>query len=426
MRILLVGAFAYPHHQGSQVYFQEQAIALRAAGAEVELLTYASPGPGSGRAGDDPNRWRALDGFLHHTAPAWSAPKSAASGPNLGKPLGDFGLGMTLHDAIASRTEINQPYQVIMTHNIEACVISLLHRMTQLRETPPVIYCVHTLMQHELSAYANSLRNKRNSNHPSLIESTKHRVKRVIDATGGKADAWAARHADGWIALTQSSTRVMRTHSNQPGALIPPPIPDPRRPAAMPGASELREPSERPPQGDYFLYSGNLDAYQELGLLGEAVARLAPERVRRVPILVASHDESVRRPGALPPGLEAVSVKSEDEMQALIAGARATLVMRRAEGGFPIKLGNSLACGTPPITLLGAEWGLTHGIDAYVADPTRPVESLATALAEVSEDQDLARRLGAGARRLWFERHRPEIAAAETVSLVEKVVRNAG
>ena len=33
MRLLLVGAFPYPHHQGSQVYFQEQAIALRSAGA---------------------------------------------------------------------------------------------------------------------------------------------------------------------------------------------------------------------------------------------------------------------------------------------------------------------------------------------------------------------------------------------------------
>ena len=83
MRLLLVGAFPYPHHQGSQVYFQEQAIALRAAGADVELLTYASQGP----VGDDLDRWRALDGFLHHKAPAWTAPSGLRSGPSLGKPL---------------------------------------------------------------------------------------------------------------------------------------------------------------------------------------------------------------------------------------------------------------------------------------------------------------------------------------------------
>ena len=75
MRLLLVGAFPYPHHQGSQVYFQEQAIALRAAGADVELLTYASRGP----VGDDLDRWRAVDGFLHHKAPAWTAPSAGAS-----------------------------------------------------------------------------------------------------------------------------------------------------------------------------------------------------------------------------------------------------------------------------------------------------------------------------------------------------------
>ena len=46
MRLLLVGAFPYPLGQGSQIYFQEQAQALRAAGADVEMLTYAS-----GRAG---------------------------------------------------------------------------------------------------------------------------------------------------------------------------------------------------------------------------------------------------------------------------------------------------------------------------------------------------------------------------------------
>ena len=58
MRLLLVGAFPYPHHQGSQVYFQEQAIALRSAGAQVELLTYGRADEG---APEDPERWRALD-----------------------------------------------------------------------------------------------------------------------------------------------------------------------------------------------------------------------------------------------------------------------------------------------------------------------------------------------------------------------------
>jgi glycosyltransferase involved in cell wall biosynthesis len=89
MRLLLVGAFPYPHHQGSQIYFREQARALRNAGAEVELLTYAS-GLGPMEADSE------SDGFLHHTPPAWTAPRRLNSGPAWGKPLADIALAMTL------------------------------------------------------------------------------------------------------------------------------------------------------------------------------------------------------------------------------------------------------------------------------------------------------------------------------------------
>ncbi len=84
MRLLLVGAFPYPHHQGSQVYFQEQAIALRAAGADVELLTYASRGP----VGDDLDRWRALDGLPASQGPCLDSAEWTALGA---KPCKTFG-----------------------------------------------------------------------------------------------------------------------------------------------------------------------------------------------------------------------------------------------------------------------------------------------------------------------------------------------
>ena len=99
MRLLLVGAFPYPHHQGSQVYFQEQAVALRRAGTEVELLTYASAGPRR----QEPDRWRALDGFVHRSTPAWSAPRGLASGPSWEKLPADLGMAIALYDAVASK-----------------------------------------------------------------------------------------------------------------------------------------------------------------------------------------------------------------------------------------------------------------------------------------------------------------------------------
>ncbi len=100
MRLLLVGAFAYPHALGSQIYFQEQAIALRAAGAEVQLLTYGPPRPSEDERAlphaGDPDRWRALDGFDHIALPAWAAPSSRRAGPNLGKPFADLCLATAL------------------------------------------------------------------------------------------------------------------------------------------------------------------------------------------------------------------------------------------------------------------------------------------------------------------------------------------
>ena len=133
MRLLLVGAFPYPHHQGSQVYLQEQAIALRAAGAEVDLLTYPVAAP----IGDDPERWRALDGFRHLTPPAWTARVPLRSGPSRGKPLADLGLAMTLRHAVASSSAGDDAYDAILTHHVEA-TLAAVHGLPR-RARPPIV-----------------------------------------------------------------------------------------------------------------------------------------------------------------------------------------------------------------------------------------------------------------------------------------------
>ncbi len=118
-------------------------------------------------------------------------------------------------------------------------------------------------------------------------------------------------------------------------------------------------------------------------------------------------------------------VTSAHEMQGLLAAARASLVMRRAKGGFPIKIVNSLALSTPPIAFHDTEWGLTHDSDSLICSPDdpseRPSKSLARAIERLARDDLLAKRLSAGARALYLERHLPERAAAETLALIERV-----
>jgi len=445
MRLLLVGAFPYPQSHGSQIYFQEQAIALRSLGAEISLLTYGSgKSPRSAdrtedddNADNDPERkgragreaevaehWRALDGFDHLVSPKWTAPSSLRSGPSWAKPLADLGLAMTLRNAIASRSRHNA-YDAILTHNAEATLAAL---QALPRRRPAILYCAHTLLGKELSAYLKGPKTNHFLNRFGMTQET-GRVARGLDRLGRRIDRRLASGSDGWISLTQSSERVMRQFSNAPGALIPPAVPDPRAGslAMDPKATAQRHGLE---PGRFLLYSGNLDAYQELDILA-AAARIRPGakggRQGRVRLVIASH--SARRVAGwtdATPEVDFIRVESSAEMQALLASARASLLMRRAEGGFPIKLVNSLAVGTPVIAFHGSEWGLEHERNALICSSARPAESMATAIDRLDADDALAARLASGARDLYLRRHQPEPAARQVLALVDEICRSHG
>ena len=352
MRLLLVGAFTYPHDQGSQIYFQEQAIALRAAGAEVHLLSYGSA---TTRSPDpnpvDPDRWRALDGFPHTTLPAWAAPSSGRSGPQLGKLSADLCLGLALRQTLrrgglerassevtlgasifalsrassSASSRLDAPattrflsrlhreaprFDAILAHHAEAALLAF-HALP--RSHPPILYCAHTLLEQELPKYFSPLpfhdlletrtANEKADEAAGGADSTSLR-QRALAGIGRVIDRSIARQADGWIALTQSATRVMNAASEQPGRRIAPPVADPELdPERLDPDAVARVHGLVP--GAYFLYSGNLDPYQDLPLLaGVARERREGRGARRghdrpptgcLPIVLATHDEEHRR-----------------------------------------------------------------------------------------------------------------------------------
>lgn len=534
MRLLLVGAFAYPHDQGSQVYFQEQALALRAAGAEVEVLSY-----GPGRAGAPAHP---LANLPCHSLPAWAAPASRRSGPQAAKPFADLCLAVALRRLVANRRDpfgstssargapenatgaaskiaskrasptattrasmassccepaMESPgvsvaraaegrFDAILAHHAEAALLAL---QALPRSRPPVVYCAHTLLEHELPEYFKPLYEndfliptKRSEASGTCARATPRRAggdgsaaptrlapdrpglgltQSLMTRLGRVIDRRIAAQADGWIALTQSTSRVMSTAGNAPGRLIAPPLPasdDAER--LRPSSEAARERARRERAdvarshgllpGEYFLYAGNLDPYQDLSLL-EAVARArsgvseqsgqragrsdpaqsigripggAPA-TRPMPIVIATHDEraaafaarnsEARRAGG---GLVVCRVRSASEATALLAGARATIIPRRSLGGFPIKLANSLAAGIPVVALHAAEWGLTDGRDALIGDLADPVASIARALVRLELEPALAMRLGQGARATHRRQHDPARVAAETLALL--------
>ncbi len=446
MRLLLLGAMPYPFAQGSQVYLREQALALQAAGAEVDLLTYPARPPAKPLAGPAEPR--------HLESPRWTAPRRMRSGPSLAKPLADLGLAIRLRHAVglsaaSTRCPESVParYDAIMTHNAEACVIALAALPIA---RPAVVYCAHTLMGRELSSYLDPPLSPSESALSRLSTAFRDALKPRLDAVGAEIDRRLARHVDGWIALTHQSTRVMRHQSRAPGALIPPPLPDPLADRSRLDPRATAESHGLEP-GRYLLYSGNLDPYQELGLLLEAARRrrTSARAGNHAPLVVATHDVRAERlfaplaeagirlirvmgtpAGADGEGREGrtrgVSEESSDtgvaEMQALIAGARATVCLRRSLGGFPIKLANSLALGTPPIAYHAREWGLAHGENAWIISPEDPVLSLTRAIDQIARHDGLAERLRPGARALYRSQHEPARVAALTLALVDRVL----
>jgi len=488
MRLLLLGAMPYPFAQGSQVYLREQALALQAAGVEVDLLTYparparpassassaslngpslrdGAPAPAAIHSTADPR----IPGELRHLeSPRWTAPRRMRSGPSLAKPLADLGLAMTLRDAAGLRAASNHSpgtdlrrYDAILTHNAEACVIALASLPTA---RTAVVYCVHTLLGQELSTYLDPPLSPGESfsalkSSPSSLSGRLRRASgRGLDAAGAGIDRQLARRVDGWIALTRESERVMRHDSEAPGALIPPPLPDPLADPMRLDPKATAEAHGLEP-GRYLLYSGNLDPYQELGWLLEAArrrhARAGTGDGRDVPLVLATHDARAERlSGSLAEvGIRLIRVAGAGtgaparapergpadepradfegardagvaEMQALIAGARATLCLRRALGGFPIKLANSLALGTPPIAYHAREWGLEHGENAWIVSPDDPVASLTRAIGRIARDDALAERLRPGARALYRSQHEPTRVAARTLALLDRVLEH--
>ncbi|MEZ4282997.1 MAG: glycosyltransferase [Myxococcota bacterium] len=379
-------------------------------------------------------------------------------------------------------------FDAILAHHAEAALLA--RYALPGRPRPPVIYCAHTLLEQELPEYFKSSRssvfssrldtstgagNAPGASGRASVESAaaaqpgssgSHPIRgmtqRAIARFGRVIDRRIAASCDGWIALTQSSARVMRASSDAPGRLIAPPVPathdaergqssspsparDPRHDAAAIARSHGLQP------GRYFLYAGNLDPYQALPLL-EAVAQrrcgaAGDERDGRgvredgrqewipedgppprplLPIVIATHDERapafaarIGRAGLR--GLIVCRVRSAGEAAALLAGARASIVPRRSLGGFPIKLANSLAAGIPVVALHGAEWGLVDGREALIGDPADRVGSLARALDRLELDPALAARLGEGARATHRRQHDPARVAAETLALVAEL-----
>jgi len=290
------------------------------------------------------------------------------------------------------RAHRERAFDAVLAHNAEAALLALALRPL-LRA--PVVYVAHTLWEIELSAYLPSAR----------------AVARLTRAPGAALDRALASRADATLVLSRAAEAALRPHVRAPLLRVPPGWTRERAPDADEVEDVCRRHELTP--GDYAIYTGNLDAYQDLPELDAAVGELAPRK-----IVVATHDSrraSFRH-------LTVLRVASPEESRLLVYGARCAVVPRRHVGGFPIKLLQYLEASRAVVARAPLADTLAHGESAWLLGRDAAAGELATAIARVYDDSALAAQLGAGGQRALLKAHDWPALATDTLDLAREAI----
>ncbi|MFT5440967.1 MAG: glycosyltransferase involved in cell wall biosynthesis [Myxococcota bacterium] len=387
MRVAVLGAFPYPYPQGSQVFVTDHSRALARSGVNVSLFTYGS---GLGAPPEDLTRF---------PTPTWLTPSAMRSGPTLGKFPADAGLLATY--LAAHRRE---HFDIAFAHNAEAAMIAIAARPFT---KTPVVYIAHTVLEHELAAYA-----------PSAWDS-------LLTRAGAAVDRFIAKRADGIIALCEDARDALAPYALGPITIIPPGLDAEPAPAQEQVHDVCTRFSLTPDR--FALYCGNLDGYQDLDLLADAARHLAScspaASEAGLPLVIATHDAS-RIPNALGgvPNLSIIEVDDFAETRALIAAAQSVVLSRRRRGGFPIKLLNYMNARKPIVAFTRVAPGFEPMQNAWLLDQDDGGVQLGEALHSLSLQPELRKALGEGACQLLTRDHQWAQLTQKTRAFVETVL----
>ena len=381
VRVLQIGAFPFPSHQGSQVYVGGMVRALASAGAEVALATY---GYGVGDWPRDVARVPVRDVPLS---------SSLASGPSLSKVVRDA----LLADGVR-RWLRRHPVDLIHAHNVEAPLAGWLGSALASSRVP-LLYNLHTSLEEELPVYLGGRRRK------------------VVAARlGRRVDRELARRADGCVAISRRARDVLKDWGAADVAYLPPGI----DPADLEGGDRQRA-AERWDLGDrrWIVYTGNADPYQDLQVLFDAVARLEDAGLLVVTGSSLDGPRAWAAQHGLPPErLRLVESRSFDDVRdALVAGSVAALP-RATCAGFPIKLLNYLGAGLPTVCAAGS----SQPIEGVVTVPNGNPTAMADAFRSLLRTPSITGRLGIGAARAIRSRWTWDKRAQELLTYYQTVL----
>lgn len=394
MDILVVNACPYPAGLGSQVYLRATVDALVSRGHRVRVAVY-----GWGEAEGGTDRAAVLqDTFAASGGPAAGGkaavlrtrvlgriPDRVTSGPVRRKWLDDAALWRLLR-----RIRATDPPEIVCAHNHEALAIAAAAGFRR------IVYFAHNALAEELPWYASSDRGRMLAGYIGHVADTLLPRRAALVIT-------PHRRLAGYLVLRGCPPEKIR--------ILPPPADS--RLLALP----LPDPEQMEPC-PAVVYAGNLDAYQNTGLLVRAMqeARMSRPNMR---LLMLSRDPAVIA------GAEVMADHGMETLAAVLSQDVIVATPRAGWSGYPIKLVNALAAGKPVVVTASAAWGVEDQVHALVVGDNDG-RGMAEALVRLVDHKELRLRVGRQARALALERHHPERYADQLDTFLRAVLSGGG
>ena len=348
MRVLMLAACPFPTVQGTQVYIGQMARALVEAGHRVTLVTY-----GLG-AGDLDAHDAAAPYTVRRAAPV-PGHTTLASGPSWGRPAAD---ALLVAAAISAAREAR--FDLIHAHNYEGALAGVLVRAAT---GLPLLYHAHNLMGDELPTYSDSTA-----------------ARRLWRGFGLALDRAVPSRADAAIAVSRCAQRRLLDLGVSSVAYHPP-------------AVDYGAPAATLAEGADLIYLGNLDGYQNPGLLMDALQALTRRGVTCDLVTDDARADAMLRARGLHGPVRVWPHGDFESVKPRLEAARVALLPRTVASGFPIKLINYLAAGRPVVACEGGAQGLDEK-DGVCAVPDGDAGRFIRATQDILDDPARAARLG--------------------------------
>ncbi len=359
LNIAVVGACPYPVPQGSQIYLRNTALAFQQAGHAPRLVTY-----GYG-LGED------TSGLPHHRAANPPGARKTAAGPSWAKPAQDLLLARTLRRVVRDHA-----IDVVNAHNYEALLVAIAARAR------PILYHAHNCMADELPYYLAN---------PDQSATMGRWLDQKLPR---RADRIVAPHEKLAEYLVECGCDAERLHVVPPGIDLDAFVP------AQPARTDSS-----------IVYAGNLDEYQNLGLLYRAMDRVLAE-VPGTELVVVTPDPRIVETRGLVEHARVVRTHSLADVVRQLQRDIIFACPRISWSGYPIKLLNAMAAGLAIVCCESSAHPLTHQYNGLIV-PDGDDEAFAHSILRLLADPDLRRNLGANARRTAEEKHSIAAIAAQ-------------